>query len=402
MTYLAFVRQEKRLLSFAVSFTFFSSFGQTFLLSLFVPYFLVAFDLSNASFGTIYSAATLTGGFILPWLGHWIDKIPLRQYSMYVAFALCVASLLMAFSTHIAILFTSLILLRLAGQGLSGHTAQTTMARYYNHERGKALSISSLGYPLGEGLLPSVIAGLLMIFHWRTTWALIAGIIAIVFIPALWYMIRRENSVAQPESTSKEGAQSPTNFRAILSDRRFLFVTPAVLMPPFWATGLFLYQITVGDALGWSAGLIASAFIAFAGARILIGLFSGPLIDRFSARNIFPFLLVPMTLGLFMGAVFPGPWVAFVYMSLLGATMGFSGTVKTALWAELFGAEKIGAVQSLYSSIMVFSTAISPLLVGWLLDSEVSINLILLGAMSSCILAALLSMRVLPVFKKKS
>ncbi|MEX0648036.1 MAG: MFS transporter [Balneolaceae bacterium] len=400
MTYLAFVRQEKKLLSFAVSFTFFSSFGQTFLLSLFVPYFLVAFDLSNASFGTLYSAATLTGGFILPWLGHWIDKIPLRKYSMYVAFTLCTASLLMAFSWHIATLFASLLLLRLSGQGLSGHTAQTTMARYYNSERGKALSISSLGYPLGEALLPALIAGLLMVFHWRTTWALIAGIIAFIFIPALWYLIRSERTIEQPEHKDK-AKSGESNFRSILYDRRFLFVTPAVLMPPFWATGLFLYQISVGAELGWSAGLIASAFIAFAGARIIVGLFSGPLIDRFSARTLFPFLLVPMTLGLLMGVIFHGGWVAFVYMSLLGATMGLSGTVKTALWAELFGQEKIGSVQSLYSSIMVFSTAVSPLLVGWLLDINVSISLILWGAVGSCILAGLLSLRVLPVFKKK-
>lgn len=401
MTYLAFVRQEKRLLSFAVSFTFFSSFGQTFLISLFVPYFLVVFDMSNASFGTMYSAATITGGFILPWLGNWIDKIPLRKYSMYVACILCAASLLMAFSWHIAILFTSLILLRLSGQGLSSHTAQTTMARYFNHERGKALSISSLGYPLGEALLPSLVAVMLMFFHWRTTWALFAGIIAFLFIPVLWFLIRRENTVTQPRQ-QKKGEARNSNFRAILSDKRFLFVTPAVLMPPFWATGLFLYQITVGDEMGWSAGLIASAFIAFAGARIIVSLFAGPLIDRFSARNLFPFLLVPMTIGLLFGVIFYGSWVAFVYMSLLGATMGLSGTVKTALWAELFGTEMISSVQSLFSSIMVFTTAISPLLVGWLLDSHVSIDLILLGAVSTCIIAGVLSMRVLPVFKKST
>lgn len=173
-------------------------------------------------------------------------------------------------------------------------------------------------------------------------------------------------------------------------------------MPPFWATGLFLYQVAVGDEMGWSAGLIASAFIAFAGARIIVSLFSGPLIDRFSARNLFPFLLVPMTIGLLFGVIFHGSWVAFVYMSLLGATMGMSGTVKTALWAELFGPEMISSVQSLYSSIMVFTTAMSPLLVGWMLDSHVSINLILLGAVSTCIIAGILSMRVLPVFKKST
>ena len=85
--------------------------------------------------------------------------------------------------------YASLILLRLAGQGLSSHTAQTTMARYYDRERGKALSISGLGYPLGEAVLPSIIAGLLLVFHWRATWALIAAVIGFIFIPILWHLI---------------------------------------------------------------------------------------------------------------------------------------------------------------------------------------------------------------------
>src|SRR5690625_7368973 len=95
MSYLTFALKERRLLSFAVSFTFFSSFGQTFLISLFFPYFLVAFDLSNASFGTLYSSATLTVAFALPWLWQWIDLIPLRQVSLYVAAGLLFASTMM-------------------------------------------------------------------------------------------------------------------------------------------------------------------------------------------------------------------------------------------------------------------------------------------------------------------
>src|SRR5690625_7366369 len=111
MSYLTFALIERRLLSFAVSFTFFSSFGQTFLISLFVPYFLVAFDLSNASFVTLYLAATLTGAFALPCLGQWIDRILLRQFSMYVSAWLLFASTLIAFSCHISMFFNGLLLL---------------------------------------------------------------------------------------------------------------------------------------------------------------------------------------------------------------------------------------------------------------------------------------------------
>lgn len=400
MTYLAFVRKERRLLSFAVSFTFFSSFGQTFLISLFVPYFLTAFELSNATFGSLYSAATLTSAVALPWLGQWIDRIPLRQYSMYVAIGLLIASLVMAVSWHISMLFVGLILLRLSGQGLSGHTAQTTMARYNDQLRGKALSISGIGYPLGEAILPSIIAGVLVLFHWRTTWALIALVIAIFFIPVLWFLIRREKTAVDDEVIDEDKPSASDQYKILATDPRTWYVVPAILMPPFWVTGLFLYQVSAADQLGWTAGLIASAFVAFALTRIATGLFSGPIIDRFSAQSVFPFLLIPMIIGLFVGYFFSGAWAAFVYLGLIGATMGFSSTIKSALWAEMYGTKVIGTVQSAFSSIMVFSTALSPFLVGYLLDQSVSMNSILMIAIITSILAGILSIKIMPVFSE--
>lgn len=400
LTYLAFVRKERRLLSFAVSFSFFSSFGQTFLLSLFVPYFLLAFDLSNASFGTLYSAATLTGAFALPWLGQWIDRIPLRLYSMYVAAGLLFAAILMAISWHIAVLFVALLMLRLSGQGLSSHTAQATMARFYDGERGKALSISNLGFPMGEAVLPVIIAAMLVALNWRTTWAIIAAFIAVIFIPVLWLLIRDKKDVVEQDDS--ESLSSPSeNYREILTDRRTLFLIPAILIPPFWVTGLFLYQVSVGGELGWSTTLIASAFIAFALARIVAGLISGPLIDRFSAQALFPFYLIPMIAGMAIPIYFTGSWTAFVYMMLIGATLGLSGTIKSALWAELFGTKMIGTVQSLFASIMVFSTALSPFLVGWMLDQSFSLPYVLTIAVITSIASALLSFRLLPAFQNR-
>ncbi|MCH8550026.1 MAG: MFS transporter [Balneolaceae bacterium] len=400
LTYLAFVRKERRLLSFAVSFSFFSSFGQTFLLSLFVPYFLLAFDLSNASFGTLYSAATLTGAFALPWLGQWIDRIPLRLYSMYVAAGLLFAAILMAISWHIAVLFVALLTLRLSGQGLSSHTAQATMARFYDGERGKALSISNLGFPMGEAVLPIIIAAMLVALNWRTTWAIIAAFIALIFIPVLWLLIRDKKDVVKQDDTESLGSPSE-NYREILTDSRTLFLIPAILIPPFWVTGLFLYQVSVGGELGWSTTLIASAFIAFALARIVAGLISGPLIDRFSAQALFPFYLIPMIAGMAIPIFYTGSWTAFVYMMLIGATLGLSGTIKSALWAELFGTKMIGTVQSLFASIMVFSTALSPFLVGWMLDQSFSLPYVLTIAVVTSVVSALLSFRLLPAFQER-
>lgn len=394
MNYLSFVLREKRILSFGLSFTFISSFGQTFLISLFVPFFLEEFQLSNAVFGSLYSLATLSSAALLPYLGRWIDHLPIKRYSLYVAAGLLAASVLMALSWHILLLFAGLLMLRLSGQGLSSHTAQTAMARYYVAERGKALSISSLGYPIGEGILPVLIASMLSMLSWRMTWGIFALVLGLLFIPLVRSLLNgSETDRLDEHSKRKSDSEKPARgYGEIFNDGRFWLLVPAVLLPAFWATALFLYQISIAGQLGWTAGLIASAFVAFAGFRILGSLGVGPLIDRWSAQTIFPFYLLPFGAGLAVAFWHPGNWSAFLYMSLLGVTMGIGSNIKSALWAELYGAEVVGTVRSLFSSLMVFSTALSPFLIGWLLDYNVSIEVVLLGAVSSIILGTVLAM----------
>jgi MFS family permease len=379
VNYLSFALREKRILSFGLSFTFMSSFGQTFLISLFVPYFLQDFSLSNATFGSLYSVATLTSAGVLPYLGRWIDHLPLRQYSLMVASGLLVASITMALSWHVALLFIGLVLLRLSGQGLSSHTAQTAMARYFVHQRGKALSISSLGYPIGEGILPLIIAGLLGVFSWRTTWGLIVLLIALFFIPLVRFILKKRE-FEEPEEGESAAVSSDSSwgiYKMLASDYRIWLVTPAVLLPPFWATGLFLYQVSIAEQLGWSATLIATAFVGFAGSRIVSSISIGPVIDYFSARTVFPYYILPFGMGLVFAYFHPGSWSAFAYMLLVGVTMGMGSNVKSALWAELFGTDIIGTVRSLFSSLMVLSTALCPFLMGWAIDAGMAMESII-------------------------
>jgi MFS family permease len=387
-SYLQFVLKERRLLSFGLTFTLFSSFGQTFLVSLFVPFFIATFNLSNASFGSLYSLATLSSALSLPFIGKWIDYLPLRRFSIMVAMGLMLAAFTVSISWHIAILFIGLLLLRLSGQGLSSHTAQTAMAKFFSLQRGKALSIANLGYPIGEAILPLIITVLIPILTWRGTWGIISITIGILLIPTILGILSGNTAEkTTPEAVDGDSATSPGNYSMVLKDQRFYLLLPAVLLPPFWVTGLFLYQVNIAEQLGWSATLIASAFIAHAVARILSSLSVGPAIDSFSARQLFPYHLIPIGLGFFVAYLHPGWWSAFAYMFLLGMTMGVNSNLKSALWAEMYGEDSVGTVRSLFSSIMVLSTALIPFLMGWLIDHQIPITNILMCAIITVIIA---------------
>lgn len=393
--YFQFVLEERRLLSFGFTFTFFSSFGQTFLISLFVPFFLANFNLSNTGFGSLYSLATLSSALTLPWFGKWIDHLPLKRFSLLVAIGLMLAAFTVSISWHVTILFVGLLLLRLSGQGLSGHTAQTAMAKFFNLQRGKALSIANLGYPLGEAVLPLVVTAMIPLLTWRGAWGGISLGIGLLLIPFLLKILSDTNqSPVVKHSKDKQNEETPDvgAYSMVFTDKRFYLLLPAVLLPAFWVTGLFLYQIIIAEQLGWSAALIASAFIAHALARVLSSLSVGPAIDAFSARQLFPYHLIPIGLGFLVAVFHPGGWSAFLYMFLLGMTLGVSGNIKTALWAEMYGSESVGTIRSLFSALMVFSTALSPFLMGWLIDNQVPIVQILMWAIISVVAASLLAL----------
>jgi MFS family permease len=165
------------MLSFGVLLTLFSSFGQTFLISMFVPRLLETFQLNTAQFGLLYAAATITSALSLPFFGRLIDRTTLRRFSLAVGLGLVLACFLMALAPNVPLLFLAILGLRLTGQGLLSLTASTAMARVFGQGRGKALSLSGLGYPLGEGLLPLLVVLLIHGVGWRFSWGILGTLI---------------------------------------------------------------------------------------------------------------------------------------------------------------------------------------------------------------------------------
>lgn len=411
-TYVEFAVKEFRALLFGVNFTFLSCIGQTFFISLFVPNFIETFELSKSGFGTIYSTLTLTSAAVIPTIGGWIDSTSPKTYSLWVISGLIAGSIVIASAWHVIVLVVGLFLVRLTGQGLSTHTSKTTVARHYREERGKALGIVTLGLPLGEGVLPLGITALMSVISWQFTWITVGVTVLLIFLPLQYWLLStsdiRDPSHATDKIPRDEGDPNDQSddygqlyvYRSVLKEWEFWILAPAVVLPGFWITGLFLYQTTIVERFqGWSMPVLATAFIGYAVARIGFSLGIGPAIDRWSARILFPLYLVPFAIGVLTAYFHPGRWSAFAYMALLGVTMGAGSGIKTALWAEIYGRNVIGRIRSLFSSLSVFSTSVSPVLMGWLIDVGVSLETILLWATMSAVVTAVGS---IPALHSKS
>jgi len=391
MEYIRLMLSHRKTVSFGFTLNFFSNFGQTFLISLFVPFILADFALTKTEFGFFYSAATVASAFFLSWFGRFIDSKDLKTYSLFIAGGLALSALMMASSQHLLLLFPAIMGLRLFGKGLLSHTAQTTMARSFNRLRGKALSVTALGYPLGEGLLPGLVAALIALFGWKWTWGLITMTVVLLLIPIILWLAESSDSM-NAESRAKTSVGLREQQR-ILANPKFYKLIPASIMAPFILAGLLLYQLPIALEKGWSPEWIATSFIGFAIARSLFSIVSGSLIDRFTARKVFPFYMVPLALGIILLGSSDALWVAPVYLILAGTSVGFAVNVKSALWAEVFGPERLGTVRSTAATLAVLSTAVSPIITGFVLESNLSTTGMLYSASVLIAIVAVLAFR---------
>lgn len=354
-----------RLLGFGLLACLASAFGQTFFISLFNPHWQAEFDLSHGEIGALYSSATLLSGLTLVQVGKWLDHVPLVRFTSLAVLAFAGGCLLLANVPSAGWLVVAFFLLRLCGQGLMGHIAVSSMARFFDRGRGRAISIATLGFPLGEAVFPSLVVVMVQLVGWRGSWMAAALALVLVVLPLLAWLPRQ----APLSDPARSAAESGYRRRDVLRDPRFYLLLPIMLAAPFIVTGLFFHQATLATDQAWPLALLASAFVAFAICQTAASLFTGVLIDRLGARNLLHFYLLPLGGGALLLGVADAGWVAFAYMSLAGISAGANGSLSGAIWAELYGTRHIGAIRAMYSALMVLSTAASPVLLGISLDA---------------------------------
>lgn len=100
--------------------------------------------------------------------------------------------------------------------------------------------------------------------------------------------------------------------------------------------------------------------------------FAGQLVDRSGAQRALALGLLPIFSGLLVLAFTDAIWTPDIYLALTGASLGCTGAAAGAIWPERYGVRHLGAIRSVAQAAMVLSTALSPILMGSLLDAGMS------------------------------
>ena len=372
MTILSFLRDNIRWLAGGFLLTFCSSFGQTFFIALSAGEIRAEFGLTHGGFGTLYMVATLASALTLPWFGRIVDWYSTRKVIFIIVPALAAASLAMSLNRSLILLAIVIYALRLFGQGMMTQTALTATARWFAGNRGRAISLVTLGHNTGEAVFPFLFVIVIALVGWRGAWVAAALCLIVVTLPLLAGLIRGEREPRSTDRTGPPRSGPDWTRRQVLRDPLFYCLLTGVMAPGFIGTTIFFHQVYLVELRGWSLETFALSFAVMAAMTICFALITGALVDRFSSVRLLPGFLLPLGLACLVLGQFEAEWSAFAFMALLGISYGMSSTLFGSLWPEVYGLAHLGAIRSVAVAVMVFSTAMGPGVTGFLIDRGVS------------------------------
>ena len=126
--------------------------------------------------------------------------------------------------------------------------------------------------------------------------------------------------------------------------------------------------------------MLANSFI-FLGFFSILGLMlGGPIVDKYNTKKVIIFTHTPLFFAILFLIFFDNYTSMFIYMSFVGISIGIGTPFIGSLWAELYGLESLGTVKALLHACMVFSSALSPVIFGFMIDFG-------LGIFSLCLMS---------------
>ena len=402
-----FMRVEWRFLLFGMAMAFCSSLGQTFFISLFSAEIRGELGLGHGAFGTYYAIGTTASAVSLLWLGKLADTMRVEKLAMVVIFGLCASALMFSQVNSVFALVVGLYLLRLFGQGMTTHTYTTAMARRYVAARGRALSLAQLGINIAESIGPASVVALLLVLDWRLLWLCLPMLPLVGLLPFLRVLTRRTRyqdggglegvmAAAAAEGVDDRAEADIITIdgvdhwrrRAVMRDRRFwLGLVWLTMVPGFTVTGLLFHQIYLAELAGVSLASWAANYVVYAACAVIGTLLSGQLVDRFSGRRVAAHMMLPITLACAALWLIEGQAGVLVFFVFFGFASGMPNTAVAATMAEMYGTRYLGEVKAIFLPLGVFSSALSPMAMGVLIDLGYGMGVLMLLNIALALLA---------------
>jgi MFS family permease len=315
---------------------------------------------------TGWSTVTITAAFSLALVVSALVGIPVGRVLdragpravMTAGSVLAVPAVLgVASATSLPWFVASWVLAGIAMGGVFYPPAFAALTRWWGPRSGTALTALTLAAGLASTIFAPLTAALDGALGWRGAYAVLAGVLAAVTVPAHLLGLRGAWPVAPPPPAR----QAVTDPAEIARSRPFVLLTAAITLGTFAAYAVIVNQVPLLVERGLSPGLAAWA-LGLGGLGQVVGRLAwGPLVARTGVRARTVLVLALSAAATALLAVLPGPAALLVAGAVLaGAARGVLTLVQATAVSDRWGAAHYGRLSGVLAAPTTFATALAP------------------------------------------
>lgn len=283
-------------------------------------------------------------------------------------------------------LYLAALVMAVGWAGTSSAAISTTLARFFDRQRGLAISLALNG----ASAAGFTVAPLLVILAGRQGLAravpATAGALLLVLLPLIAFAFRAAPTgappLASPDEPAALGRPAPETTRQALATPRFWTVSIpfglAILAQVGFVVHLVAFLRPLLGAAGTAQAVALVAAAAMAG-RLALGL----VIDRIDQRRTTAASLASQAIALAAMAALPTPAVLYAGCLLFGLSVGNVITFPALIVQREFAARAFGLVIGLNTAIVQLTFSFGPALLGMVRDAAGSY----VPALGVCIVA---------------
>ena len=356
-------------------------------------------SLAVASFMVVLAVA-------LPFIGRLVDRHDMRYILATAGIVAAIGLSLMGMvnAAWQVILFYGVIY-ALGNAGTSTAIIGVLIVRWFERGRGIATSVAVSGNAVGQLVIIALLASLLAIVGWRTTYVALGIAYLVILVPVVLIFIRAksrsERKVAVEQDVNEAIGPVPAAFpmRTVLGSRQFW-----VLLAVFFICGLqdfFVATHIVAFALDQGVSPVLSGnILALMGVMGLAGvLLSGAMSDRFGAvlPTALCFLLRIAIFGFIV--YFQNTAAIIVFALLYGLTFLITAPLTVIFAGNIFGTRRLGTISGLITMVHHIGGGLGALLGGVMFETWGSYDevFVLMFALSAVGMAFTMLIRERPV-----
>lgn len=363
-------------------------------------------DIGNGSRFDIsvgFSLSSVLAALLASWLGRQLDYRSPKRIILIGIGLVCISYVLLSFMQELWQFYLIISVGMGAGMLCMGNLAwHRTVMNWFDHWRGRAISLGVLGASLAGILMPPLVTSLVAEIGWRDTYLVFAAIVIVVLVPLVVLFLKDSPAeIGEVRDGHAYVDAHPEEMVDIAEDRAVLSNQELRRMPAFWSIGLIfgsmgcvfsmvmLHLFGHATDLGFSGGqaaMVLSLLAAFAAAgKPAIGWMS----DVWGARVTIWLALGMQSLSLVTFALAESYPASLAAAAIYGFGLSGMSPLRTFAISVSMGSASFGAANGLLRLVELPLLLSASPLAGYIYDTTGSYSLaffILAGLMAvACI-----------------